>query len=333
MNFKRYIAIVAFLAGISAIRAEQQPTQPLPIVLVHGILSDNYGMAPTEHYIRKHIGEHVYIKNVQLGFGEITSFTNLKHQLEHLRETLQTDPKLTHGFNMVTHSQGGLVGRYYIERYNNPRVINYISLGSPQQGVFGLPGTFDNRFKWLDYMEGYAHHVLYSKGFQKFVSFAGYWHDTLHYNKYIKKCRFLPYLNNQIDHPDSALFKKNICSLKNMVLVMSSNDDIIEPRISCHFGFYKMGSKTEIEEMIATEIYKKDTLGLRTLNESGRLHLRMAECTHAEFQEDEQNFIANVVEFLKDVPPPAPSNPIPPAHPSLSNNAPIENRPKEQATT
>ncbi len=288
--------------------------QYTPIVLVHGVLSDDYGMAPTEHYIKKYMGEDVYIKNVQLGLGALTSLTNLYHQVKYLRSAIQSDPKLKDGFNFVVHSQGGLVARYYLEKYNNPEVLTYISWGSPQQGIFGLPGTLDDRFKWLDYMEGYAHHILYSKAIQKIVGFAGYWHDTTHYDRYIKKACFLPYLNNEIPHADKVLFKQNICTLKNMILVMSTKEEIVEPRISCHFGFYKKGSKEEIENLVDSQDYKHDTLGLKTLNESGRLHLRLADCTHANFQEDEKNFVENGLEFLKADPNNVPLNtPIAPA--------------------
>ncbi len=282
--------------------------QYVPIVLVHGVLSDDYGMAPTEHYIKKYMGEDVYIKNIQLGLGALTSLTNLYHQVKYLRSAIQSDPKLKDGFNFVVHSQGGLVSRYYLEKYNNPQVLTYISWGSPQQGIFGLPGTLDDRFKWLDSMEGYAHHILYSKAIQKIIGFAGYWHDTMHYDRYIKKACFLPYINNEVSHADEALFKKNICSLKNMILVMSTNEDIVEPRISCHFGFYKKGSKEEIENLVDSQDYKNDKLGLKTLNESGRLHLRLADCTHANFQEDEKNFVENGLEFLKADPNNVPLN-------------------------
>ena len=298
MRFTKVYYSLLLLVSISVI-ADEAKKSYVPIVLVHGVMSDDYGMAPTEHYIKKHMGEDVYIKNVQLGLGEITSLTNVYHQAEHLRAAIQGDPKLKDGFNFVVHSQGGLVSRYYLEKYNNPQVLTYISWGSPQQGVFGLPGTLDARFKWLDYMEGYAHHVLYSKAIQKLVGFAGYWHDTLHYEKYLRKACFLPYINNEIPHEDDALFKKNICSLKNMVLVMSTKEEIVEPKISCHFGFYKKGSKEEIENLVDTELYKEDKLGLRTLHESGRLHLRVADCAHAQFQEDEKNFVENTLEYLK----------------------------------
>ena len=149
-------------------------------------------------------------------------------------------------------------------------------------------------------MESYAHRIIYSTLFQKHVSFASYWHDTLHEERYLRKCRFLPYLNNEINHKDADLFKKNICQLNSMVLVMSHNEKIIEPRESCHFCFYKQGSKTELMPLEQTDIYKNDTLGLKILHESSRLHVRFANCTHDQFQEDEDNFVKNTLEFLRE---------------------------------
>lgn len=279
----------------------------VPIVLVHGVLSDDYGMAPTEHYIRKHMGEDVYIKNVQLGLGEISSLTSIYHQAEYLRDAIINDPMLKDGFNIIAHSQGGLVARYYLQKHNAPQVFTYISWGSPQQGVFGLPGTYDDRLIWLDMLESYVYKFIYAKPLQKYIGAASYWHDTLHMEKYLAKSRFLPYVNNEIPHPDAALFKENLCKVKNMVMVMSTKEKIVEPRISCHFGFYKKGSKEEIENLVDSVEYKNDVLGLRTLNESGRLHLLLADCDHAQFQEDEKNFL-NTLPFLTANPENVPLN-------------------------
>ena len=270
----------------------------LPVVLVHGIMSDKYAMEPTVEYIQKYL-PGVYIKNVQIGFGAYTSYWNMYDQVRWLATELQKDVNLKKGCNIIAHSQGGLIGRYFVQRYNNPKVYNYISWGSPQQGVFGTPGTLDDRFFWLNIAEQYSYKLLYSSFFQNFISFASYWHDPIHYDLYLKKCSFLPYANNEKEHADDKLFKNNICSLHNMVLVKSLADDIIEPIESCHFGFYKIGSLTEIEHLQESRLYKEDWLGLRTLDETNRLHLKLAYCTHTDFQEDEQNFVENTLPFLK----------------------------------
>ena len=277
---------------IAQIPALPQP-MPIPIVL-HGTSTKASEMDPTIQLIRKHVGEQVYIKNIT----PVGPVANLYDQAEHIRKEVETDEQLREGFNVICFDQGGLAVRYYIERYNNPPVMNYISYGTPHQGVFGTPGTLDDHFKWLDNLEEKAYQVLYSWSFQKYIAFASYWHDTVHYDKYLKKASFLPYLNNEIDHEYASLFKYNICKLTNMVLVMSRYEQQIEPAISCHFGFYKKGSKTEIEEICATNLYQQDSIGLKTLHESGRLHTRFALCPHENFPEDEKNFMENALPFL-----------------------------------
>jgi palmitoyl-protein thioesterase len=186
------------------------------------------------------------------------------------------------------HSQGGLVARYFIERYNSPPVHNYIPLGSPQRGVDGIPSDIDENHPWVKEAEKYASKILYTKAFQEWISFAGYWNDSCHHEDYLEYCSFLPYLN-----------KENICKLHNMVLVQSTKEYIVEPAISCHFGFYKQNSMTETESLFESDMYKNDTLGLKTLYETNRLHFREAHCLHSDFQSDEQNFTANVLPFLR----------------------------------
>lgn len=289
-----FIVIICFLVHIFAIAQE---VSNLPIVLVHGILGDKHSMKPTEEFIKKYLpGRHV--KNVQIGLGASTSFFNMNDQVAWFAQELQQDPKLKDGCIIIAHSQGGLVSRYFLQMYDQPKVHRYISWGSPQMGVFGTPGDYDERYKWLDKSESWAYYALYSWALQKYTSVAGYWRDTLHYDSYMKYCRFLPCLNNERNHPLSEQFKKRICDLSAMVLVMSDHDDIIEPVESCQFGFYKVGSKTEIEGLQDSPWYKDDNLGLKTLNESGRLHFKIAHCTHTGYQEDESNFVENTLPYL-----------------------------------
>jgi palmitoyl-protein thioesterase len=46
--------------------------------------------------------------------------------------TVRADPQLAKGFNLIGHSQGGLIARAYIERYNDPPVHNFITWATPQ---------------------------------------------------------------------------------------------------------------------------------------------------------------------------------------------------------
>jgi palmitoyl-protein thioesterase len=108
----------------------------------------------------------------------------------------------------------------------------------------------------------------------------------------------LPYINNEIPHPDNDLFKENISNLAAMILVQSTEDEIVVPRASCHFGFYDVGSLTHIIHLEDSQLYQDDLLGLKALAESDRLHLLFAHCSHADLQSDEYNFINNTLPYL-----------------------------------
>lgn len=268
----------------------------LPIVLIHGIIAEAHDMSSTVKYIKKYLPD-AQVKNINLG-GIGASWKNMFDQGVWFAKKIQKDPDLKDGFILIGHSQGGLVARYYLEHYNNPPVHTYVSWGTPQFGLFGLPGDFDARFAWLDALESKVHTILYSYVIQRTISFAGFWRDTLHFDEYLSDCRFLPLLNNEKDHPFKGFYKDNICSLHNMVLVQSRIEDIIEPAESCHFGFYKIGSKEDIESLFDSTWYKHDELGLKTLYKKGKLHLLFANCAHTDFPEDEENFVENTLPFI-----------------------------------
>lgn len=292
-----YLSLLFFVSTHAIFVHTMEQANHLPIVLVSGISAPENGMQPMIDLIKKHI-PGVYVRHIVIGFGRISSAENMYTQGEELAKKIRDDLILTNGFNLVTHSQGGLVGRYFIERYNSPPVHNCIALGSPHRGVDGIPSDIDENHPWIKEAEKYASKLLYTKTFQEWISFAEYWNDSCHHEEYLEYCSFLPYLNNEKEHEFFNLYKENICKLHNMVLVQSTKEYIVEPAISCHFGFYKQNSMTETESLFESDIYTNDTLGLKILHESGRLHLRDAHCLHTEFQSDVPNFMDNVLPFL-----------------------------------
>ena len=296
MTYQKRLIAVSVMC-ISATFSSFIYTKNLPIVLVHGLLADEYSMIPAEKHIHEFMPD-VYVKSVDLGEGRLTSLCNMYNQVEWLKNELESDPNLAQGCIIIAHSQGGLVARYFIEKYNNPRVYVYISWGTPEVGIFGAPDKLDYRFGWLNYIKNHAHKFAYSYAMQRLISFAGYWKDSFFYDKYLSGSTFLPYLNNEIDHADAALFKENICNLCTMVVVQSTREEVVVPAASCHFCFYQIGLDTAIEHLSNTDWYKQDNLGIKTLAESGRLHFKFAHCTHADFQKDRYNFIENTLPYL-----------------------------------
>ena len=65
-----------------------------------------------------------------------------------------------------------------------------------------------------------------------------------------------------------------MCSLfqiNKLVLVKFLNDTIVVPRDSEWFGFYADGQDSKLQALEESPLYQEDWLGLKTLNESGRL--------------------------------------------------------------
>lgn len=67
----------------------------------------------------------------------------IEDQIDEFAATVRADPKLAGGFNVVGLSQGGLVVRGYVERYNDPPVKNLISICGIQGGEFSCPLELD----------------------------------------------------------------------------------------------------------------------------------------------------------------------------------------------
>jgi len=286
--------IVCFVMAVAGSIAHGEPT---PVVLINGIMASDKDMKPLEAQILKAL-PGTYVKSIHILHGKWTSWENMHKQGKDVCHDIQSDPKLKDGFILIAHSQGGLLARYYVERFNNPKVHTLITLGTPHQGVFGIPGPIDNRLKFLNYFERIARHILYWSFVQKHVSVAEYWHDTLKPDFYLKKCTFLPLINNATPHEFSEHYKANMLSLNHFVMVNSPFEAIVEPSCSCHFGFYRDGSKSEEQSLCETSQYQEDLLGLKTLDETGRLHLLWANCTHSDYQENEDCFNRCILPFL-----------------------------------
>jgi palmitoyl-protein thioesterase len=79
----------------------------------------------------------------------------------------------------------------------------------------------------------------------------------------------MPYINNEITHSRSELFKTNFLRIKKYVIYGSEHDGVVSPWQTQFYGFYDENMK--IVPMEQQEVFQKDTFGLRTLNLTRRL--------------------------------------------------------------
>jgi len=79
---------------------------------------------------------------------------------------------------------------------------------------------------------------------------------------------------------ESTTNKQNIISLKNFVMIYSSNDKVLQPKESGKFSFYD--HMFRVIDLFDTNLYKYDWLGLKALNDSNRLWTYETTCAHTD---------------------------------------------------
>ena len=270
-----------------------------PIVLLHGILSNKTELTPVADWLMDNLPNKVY--NIDIGTGKPDSiFKPMDWQLNELCSTIYSIPELANGFHFIGMSQGGLLARGYVERCNKYPVINLITWVTPHAGVYGIKDINVNFDR------------IYTPIFQNIYSFAGYWKDPYRYSQYLQFSSYLPQLNNEVKENSNYNIlsseyyeldggysyeaidwndkrnKENIMNLTNFVMIWSPNDDVLQPPESGKFAFYQINPsndivydcKLPIVDLFDTESFREDWLGLRTLWETGRLHILETNCTH-----------------------------------------------------
>merc|ERR1711988_1670012 len=119
------------------------------------------------------------------------------------------------------------------------------TIAGQHQGVFGIPGCPGESMELCNIMRELLHIGAYVDLVQNTLVQAQYWHDPIHNDEYLEKSQFIADINNER-------------SMKNE---------------TSHFEFYAPGQDKEIVPLRESPIYLEDWIGLRTLDEAGKLIL------------------------------------------------------------
>jgi len=232
----------------------------LPTVLMHGIISNKNNMNQLKDYLVKEFNINVIVPEIGNGIPNSWNLP-LKQQGDMLCEQLNTIDELSNGFNFIGVSQGGILGRYYIEKCDGYKINNFITLVSPHGGVYKpLVGKIIE---------------MYSDYSQLHYSFSSYWRDPFNYT-YYQSIALLADLNSEVNNPcPSNRHKMN--SINNFVMVYSSNDDIVTPPESSKFSTYMVNTMNVIPLELTVSY---ETLGLKELIDQNRLAIYKTNCTH-----------------------------------------------------
>ena len=114
---------------------------------------------------------------------------------------------------------------------------------------------------------------------------------------YKEKSIFLADINNE-NIPRNETYKTNLNKLRNLVLVKFLNETIVEPKESEWFEFYAPGQTEKIVPLKDSPIYQEDWIGLKQLDQDGKLKFISVHGDHLQF--NLEWFEKNIVEpFLK----------------------------------
>jgi len=238
---------------------------PLPIVLMHGILSDTTKMEPVVNWLRENTGGAVVLP-IEIGNGKQDSAAlTMPEQLGRFCQSIrENEPILAGGFNLIGISQGGLLARGYVQKCADFPVQNLITWVTPHGGVYP-----------------YSDPLIYTDAAQAKNSYPGYWRDPYQYNNYLTQSAYLADLNNENPGENSTVYRNRIISLDNLVLIWSSVDDVLEPPESGKFATYAV-NRFPLAVVDAPETLIWTRLGLDILNSTSRLHIYETDCKHAD---------------------------------------------------
>jgi len=239
-----------------------------PTVLMHGVLASKDNMDELKNMLEINFNIDVY--NIEIGNGVSTSiFTPMEMQLNKLCEEIYKIDALKDGFNFIGMSQGGLLARGYVEYCNKYPVVNLITLASPNGGVYYKTPLADN------YYEPYK---------QDSFSISNYWRDPYRYDLYLSNSTYLAQLNQEVI---ANCIQNNLDVVKNFVMVWSPNDEVIMPPESGKFSLLFVNEIGDLysQSIFDTDLYKMGMLGLKTLNDNGRLKIFQTDCKHSYHKE------------------------------------------------
>jgi len=274
--------------ALQALVAEQQ-TNYRPVVLWHGMGDTccySFSMGLLKGLIEQYL-PGIYVYSVEIGDSieadeENGFLMNVNDQVEMMCQKFASDGNLTNGFNAVGFSQGSQFLRAYVERCNSPPVHNLISIGGQHQGVFGFPKCPGANYALCEYTRELLNYGAYISWVQDFLVQAEYWHDPFNEDEYLEYCIFLPDINNEYDTKNGT-YKDNFASLNKFAMVLFTLDTMVQPIISEWFGFYVEGQDTAVLPYNETQLYIEDWIGLRALDESGRVDFLSVVGDHLQF--------------------------------------------------
>ncbi|KAF3904798.1 Dolichyldiphosphatase [Dactylellina cionopaga] len=271
-------------------------TAPLPLVIWHGLgdTFDNPGLqSVADLYTSIYPGAATHIISLGEDGGadrKASYFGSLPGELSGVCDQLASNPNLTstaapHGIHALGFSQGGLFMRGYVEACNSPKVHTLATFGSPHNGISEFV-----KCKITDWVcraaFGFLNANKWSEWVQSNIVPAQYYrHPTPEeLEKYLEHSGFLADINNERELKNAA-YKDNLGGMEGgLVLYQFDEDETIHPKESVWLA--EVTEEGEVTWLTDREMYKQDWLGLKKLNEAGKMKFLKTPGPHMHITDD-----------------------------------------------
>ncbi|XP_023408955.2 palmitoyl-protein thioesterase 1-like [Loxodonta africana] len=205
-------------------------------------------------------------------------FLNVNSQVSTVCQTLAEDPKFQQGYNAMAFSQGDQFLRTGAQRCPSPPILNFISIGGKQQGIFQLPQCLGESSHICDLIRKTLNVGAYCKAIQECLVQAECWHDPIKEDVYCHHSTFWADINQERGVNES--YKKNLTALKKFVMVKFLNASIVDTVDSEWFGFYRSDQAKETISLQKTTLHMQDHLGLKEMDSAAKLVFLATEGDH-----------------------------------------------------